>query len=163
MDSGGTRPRGRCRRNGPRLAGTLTAFLLVALPDLASAETNSVVLTGGEPLSGVGTSVIRVLGALAVTLSVFFAGVWLFRNWQRLVARPGRTPALQLLECRALGGRQSLWVVAYEGQRMLLASSPSGISLIAHLPAAEVSDLPNLPAPSIDFASAFQQVLGRKP
>lgn len=144
------------------LPGVIAAVVLTSMAATA-AETNTVAFAGTEPLTGVGSSVIRVLSALGITLGLFFAGIWLFRNWQRLVARPGRAPALQILECRALGGRQSLWVVSYQGQRMLLGSSSAGISLLAHLPASEELRSPEPVPAALDFASAFQQILGRKP
>jgi len=50
-------------------------------------------------------------------------------------------------------------VVGYQQQRMLLASSPAGVTLVSHLPAA---DEEKAPAPiKMSFADAFQQVLTR--
>jgi flagellar biogenesis protein FliO len=41
--------------------------------------------------------VLRVTGALALVIGIFLAGVWLFRNWQRLAVRRGRAPKLNVL------------------------------------------------------------------
>jgi flagellar biogenesis protein FliO len=81
-----------------------------------------------------GASVLRVMGALALVIGIFLGGVWLFRNWQRLVRQHGQPPKLNIIEIRPLGGRQALYVVGYEEARFLLASSPSGVSLLTHLP-----------------------------
>jgi flagellar biogenesis protein FliO len=62
----------------------------------------------------------------------------LFKNWQRLALQRGRPSQLQILEVKALGNKHALYVVGYQQQRMLLASSPAGIALVSHLPAEEV-------------------------
>lgn len=77
---------------------------------------------------------LRVLGALAVVLAVFFGGLWCFRNWQRLTARKGQAPKLSVLEVKNLGQRHALFVVGYEQQRLLIASSPTGVNLLTALP-----------------------------
>jgi flagellar biogenesis protein FliO len=111
-------------------------------------------------LPDMGASLLRVAGALVVVIAVFLAGVWLFKNWQRLALRKGTAPKLNVLEVRSLGQRQAIYVVAYEHQRMLLASSSSGVTLLSHLPSAEAE--PSSDTPKISFAEAFQQVLARK-
>jgi flagellar biosynthetic protein FliO len=111
-------------------------------------------------LPDMGASLLRVMGALAVVLAVFLAGVWLFKNWQRLTLRRGAAPKLNVLEVRSLGQRQAIYVVGYEQQRLLLASSSTGVTLLSHLPAADAEPL--AAAPKISFAEAFQQVLARK-
>src|SRR5580700_10782496 len=106
-----------------------------------------------------GASLLRVVGAMVLVIAVFLAGVWLFKNWQRLAMRKGAAPKLNVLEVRSLGQRQAIYVIGYEQQRMLLASSSTGITLISHLPAAEAE--PALDTPKMSFAEAFQQVLAR--
>src|SRR3982751_5259452 len=102
------------------------------MPLAASAQvTNTVAFEA--PLPNVGLSLIRVLGALALVLAVFLGGVWLVRNWQRLTIQRGRTPKLNVVEVRSLGGRHALYVVAYEQERFLLAASPTGVNLLSHL------------------------------
>jgi flagellar biogenesis protein FliO len=98
-------------------------------------------LTAPE-LPGVGPSLLRVFGALALVIGIFLGGVWLFRNWQRLIRPAGHTPKLNLIETRPLGGRQTLYVVGYEQERFLLAASPAGISLLSHLPDAVADEAP---------------------
>jgi flagellar biogenesis protein FliO len=96
-------------------------------------------------------------------LALFLAGVWLFKNWQRLTLRKGAAPKLNVLEVRSLGQRQAIYVVGYEQQRLLLASSSAGVCLISHLPSADAEAEPAEAAPKMSFAEAFQQVLVRKP
>lgn len=112
-----------------------------------------------------GFSVVRVLGALALVLALFLAGAWGFKNWQRLaLARSGRRTLLQVLEVKSLGARQALYVVAYEQQRLLLASSPAGITLISHLPIDADGAATQPPeAAGAPFAQTLQQMIQRKP
>jgi flagellar biogenesis protein FliO len=111
-------------------------------------------------LPDMGASLLRVVGALLVVIAVFLAGVWLFKNWQRLTLRRGAAPKLSVLEVQALGQRQTIYVVGYEQQRMLIASSSTGVTLLSHLPSADGEPLEA--APKLSFAQAFQQVLARK-
>lgn len=110
-------------------------------------------------------SVIRVFGALVLVLGLFLGGVWLFKNWQRLTIQRGRPSQLQIVEMKALGGRHALYVVGFQQQRMLLASSPAGVTLVSHLPNA---DAPEPTAPAADpmsgqnFVQALQQAVQGK-
>ena len=121
--------------------------------------TNLPTMTSAIP--DMGASLLRVGGALVLVIAVFLGGVWLFKNWQRLTLRKGAAPKLNVLEVRSLGQRQAIYVVAYEQQRMLLASSSAGVTLLSHLPSVEEEE-PSTIAPKISFAEAFQQVLARK-
>jgi flagellar biogenesis protein FliO len=123
----------------------------------ASAQTTNLV-TLGSNLPNAGLSLLRVIGSLALVLALFFAGVWLFKNWQRVAVNAGRAPKLQVLETRHLGSRQALYVVGYEHQRFLVASSPAGMSLLTRLPEADASE--EAPAGSRPtFADALHRVL----
>jgi flagellar biosynthetic protein FliO len=112
-------------------------------------------------LPDVGFSFLRVLGALAIVLALFLGGVWLFRNWQRLVIHRGSSPSLDVLETRPLGNRQGLYVVRYEQQRMLLAASPTSVTLISHLPDCEPPAAPLTISDNAPFAQTLQRVLVR--
>ncbi len=113
------------------------------------------------PMPDVGGAVVRVVGALAFVLALLFGGMWLARHWRRFLPGPSRVPDLRVLECRALGGRQAVWLVAYRRQRLLLGSSTQGVSLLAQLPEVETDDA--APDGTPDFAIAFQNLLQRKP
>ena len=111
-------------------------MLLPALSSMAVESTNSMnALLGHPSLPDAGPSLLRVLGALALVIGLFLGGVWVFRNGRSLVFRRGRSPGLKVLESHFLGGRQALYVVAYEQQRFLVASTPTGINLLSNLPA----------------------------
>jgi flagellar biogenesis protein FliO len=116
----------------------------------------------GSGLPDAGGSVLRVFGALVLVIAIFLGGVWMFRNWQRLSIRKGGAPRLNVIEVRSLGQRHALYVVGYDQQRMLLASSPAGVTLVSHLPAAEEKETVEAAAPQASFAEAFQQILQRK-
>jgi flagellar biogenesis protein FliO len=144
---------------------TLAVIAAGGLPYRVLAQTTN--LAGGGPLTapelpGVGPSLLRVLGALALVIGIFLGGVWLFRNWQRLIRAPGHTPKLNIIETRPLGGRQTLYVVGYEQERFLLASSPSGVSLLTHLPDATEVEAPPAGKASPSFPLVLAQMLKGK-
>jgi flagellar biogenesis protein FliO len=111
-------------------------------------------------LPDMGASLLRLAGAMLVVITLFLAGVWLVKNWQRFGRRRVAAPKLSVLEVKSLGQRQALYVVGYEQQRLLIASSTSGLTLLSHLPAAD--EPPPGAAPKISFAEAFQHVLAGK-
>jgi len=122
-----------------RLASWKLSVLLAAsfiITNVFAADTNAPVKLEMPPLPAAGPSIVRVLGALALVLGIFFGGVWLYRNWQRLTIQRGRTPKLNLIETRPLGGKHALYVIGYEHERFLLSASPTGVNLLTHLPAA---------------------------
>jgi flagellar biogenesis protein FliO len=124
--------------------------------------TNAAVATAPFPDAGV--SLLRVTGALALVLGLFLGGAWLFKNWQRFAVQRGRQPKLNLLETRSLGARQAVFVVAYERQRFLVATSPAGVNLLSHLPDAEAEAIEpaEKPGTRMAFGQALAQVLQRK-
>lgn len=142
-------------------------FLLVAL-FLFSAKTvfaQSTNAPAAAPLMpDAGVSLLRVTGSLAIVLGIFLGGVWLYKNWQRLALQRGHAPKLNILETRPLGARQSIFVVGYEQQRFLVATSPAGVNLVSHLPdaAAAAEEPAEKPAGPMPFAQALAQVLKGK-
>ena len=143
-------------------ASAFAAFTAAA----ETASTNSPApnpLTFNGPLPDVGMSLLRVLGALAFVLAIFLGGVWLFRNWQRLTIQRGRSPKLNVIEVRSLGGRHALYVVGYEQERFLLAASPTGVNLLSHLQSAEPgTPEPSGPAQPASFVQALTEKLKGK-
>jgi flagellar biogenesis protein FliO len=131
----------------------------------ALAETNSAAVPFAPPgLPEAVPSLLRVAGALMLVIALFLGGVWLVRNWQRVGGPRGRAPKLSVFETRSLGGRHSVFVVGYERERFLIASSPGGVNLISHLPAAAESETEaeaKTAAPP-SFAQALQLVLKGK-
>jgi len=126
---------------------------------LAVAET--VNQSGAAPLPDTGVSVLRVLGALILVLAIFFGGVWLFKNSQRALGRSRGGSQLHVLEVKSLGNRQTVYVVGYGRQRMLIGSSPAGISLVSQLPEATEAEPVATPLGG-SFADTLQKVLSRK-
>jgi flagellar biogenesis protein FliO len=131
-------------------------LVLATSASAAAAEsTNLTALT--HPLPDVGTSLLRVGGAMVVVLAVFFGGIWCFRNWQRLTAGRGVAAKLQVIEVRALANRQALYLVACEGRKLLLGSSSNGLTTLCSLSSGEVGPL--RPAPSTDESGCFANTL----
>ena len=144
-----------CRRIAPGVVSCIFASAAFAQPTNLAANVGT--------LPDVGVSVLRVFGALALVLALFLGGIWLFRNWQRLMLQKGGMPKLNILEVRSLGNRYALYVVGYQEQRLLVATSPAGVSLLSHLPAAENNGASPAPASNaLSFAQALQHVLSRK-
>jgi flagellar biogenesis protein FliO len=139
--------------------------LLLAVSSLANADevTNTLAsaATAAPAAPSITLSLLRVIGALALVLGIFLGGVWLFRNWQRLAIRNGAAPKLNILEVRSLGQRHAIYVVGYEQQRMLLASSPTGVTMLTHLPESDL-DEPTPQQPAFSFADSLRHVLERK-
>lgn len=109
----------------------------------------------------IGFSVLRVFGALALVFALFLGAIWIFRNWQRLTVNRGRPAKLNVLEVRPLGQRHAIYVIGYQQQRVLLATSPAGVSLLSHLPD---DDSPPGPEPrAATFAEVWQHLRQRKP
>jgi flagellar biogenesis protein FliO len=165
------------RNGGLRLScsllGSWSLFFALFLGTIlmAGAAQNGLVLsTNLPPISpafpDASFSVIRVFGALLLVLALFLGGVWVFKNWQRLTLHRGRPSQLQILETKALGGKHALYVVGYQQQRLLLASSPNGVALVSHLPSADPADLaPNTMAGPIsgdNFVQVLQQAVQGK-
>ena len=147
---------------------SLFVFLFGFLPAALAETTNSVAAPVTVPsLPDNGLSVLRVFGALALVIGLFFCGVWMFKNWQRFAVQRGRAPKLNVLETRSLGGRHSIFVVGYEQERFLIASSPGSVSLLSHLPPAAAETETSGPgsdkaAPAPSFAQALAQMLKGK-
>ena len=112
-------------------------------------------------LPNVGASICRICGAFAVVVALFLGGVWLFRNWQRLAVQKSGGAKLNLIEVKSLGQRQAIYVVGYQEQRMLLASSPAGVTLLSHLPSAGEKEKTAPPA-NLSFAEALKHVLSQR-
>lgn len=154
--------------------GLFLFLLLVSVLALAAPATPGLgapISTNGSPavavvptlestVPDIGGSVLRVFGALLTVVGLFLAGIWALRNWPRLTRRGPRRQNLRVVECKSLGSRQALWVIAYQKQRLLVASSPAGIVLLSPLPDEEALD--SAEVPPADFATAFRQVLGRE-
>jgi flagellar biogenesis protein FliO len=160
---------GRCKNPRPhsKFISTLLVFLSPAGVISGFAQTTNYV---GGPLTqpalsdpGI-PSFLRVIGSLVLVIGLFLAGVWFVRNWQRLNLQRGGRPKLNVIETRSLGGRHAIYVVGYDTERFLIASSPSGVNFLSHLPAAveggSDTETKNSPAPS--FAQALTQVLKGK-
>jgi len=131
-----------------------------------SVALNAVAAAEAEPLTapaasstGIGWAIFRMVGALCIVFAVFFAGVWLLKNGQRFLAkRGGVTAKLRVIEAKSLGARQTIYVVAYEKQRMLIASSPSGVNFLSALPTVEEEPVV-AEAPASPFSEILRKVI----
>ncbi|HVM59886.1 MAG TPA: flagellar biosynthetic protein FliO [Verrucomicrobiae bacterium] len=140
------------------IGGILAATMAWDRPTLVWAE--AVNSPGPTPLPDLGVSVLRVFGGLVLVLALFLGGVWLFKNSQKALGRTNGVNKLRVVEVKSLGNRQSICVVGYGRQRMLVGASPAGVSLVSQLPEASPEEETSTATPS--FADALQSVLQRK-
>jgi flagellar biogenesis protein FliO len=136
-------------------------MLAFGVPNALASATNQVASIRVEAPSLL-SSLFRLTGALALVIALFLGGVWLLRNWQRVTVNRGRASRLSVLEVKSLGPRHALYVIGYDQQRFLLSSAPTGISMLASLPAAfEVAAAAPSQAP-LSFADSLARVLALK-
>jgi flagellar biogenesis protein FliO len=69
---------------------------------------------------------------------------------------------LNVLEVKSLGYRQALYVVGYEQQRLLLASSPAGVTMLAALPSADEAPAQRNVVPQAKFHGYILNALNRR-
>lgn len=141
-------------------AAVVSVFCI--LPSALAQATNAAPVSQSLPNASV--SLVRVMGSLALVIGIFLAGAWLFKNWRRLSMPNSKQPKLNIFETRSMGARQSIFVVGYEKQRFLLATSQNGVNLITHLPDAGEEETASTEKPSgpMPFAQALAQVLKKK-
>jgi flagellar biogenesis protein FliO len=139
--------------------------IAVGLLALASTSFGADTILAPAPPS-IGFSVLRMIGALCLVFSLLFGGVWVFKNSARFAPGRGRAAKLKVLESRSLGHRHSIFVVGYDNQRILLSTSPTGVTMLSHLPEASVEETETEVATDTtpNFSTAFLQALtaGRK-
>ncbi len=154
-------------KTAPTILLLLSGVAARAAETLLGGSTNSVAFTPSPAFDTTG-SLIRVVGALGIVFAVFFGGLWLFRNWQRLLVKRGAAPRLNVLEARSIGNRQSILVVGYGEQRLLIGAAPTGVTLLSHLPSEEPAEPGAVSAAAVangahpTFVEAFQKVLSGK-
>jgi flagellar biogenesis protein FliO len=149
----------RGKTAGARFCFTVT--LLWCAAGNVFADTTNAPAVAAPVLPDTGASLLRVLGSLALVLGLFLGGVWLFKNWRRLSLDRGQKPKLNILDTRSLGARQAVFVVGYEKQRFLVATSTAGVNLLSHLPDAAEGEVENSEKTSapMPFAQALAKVL----
>ncbi len=138
--------------------------MLSGLFSALAQSSGSAAPAAGSGLPDPGSALIRVLGALALVIGLFLGGVWAIRNWQRVGGQRGQAARLSVLESRSLGHRQVIYVVGYERERFLIASSPGSVTLLSHLGTAPDESASGAPgaSPTPSFAQALTQVLKGK-
>jgi len=144
---------------------SVLAVLFCGAHSVLAESTNAIAPATTANLPDPSASLLRVFGALALVLGLFLGGVWFYKNWRRLTLQRGQQPKLNIHETRPLGARQAIFVVGYEKQRFLVATSPAGVSLLSHLPDAELApetEADEKKSAPMPFAQALAQVLKGK-
>lgn len=141
--------------------GRAVAALLLITAFNAAAEVPASAAPTISDQGSVIMAIVRLIGAFVLILAILFFGVWFYRNWQRLLIKRNGPTKLHILEAKSLGPRQSLYLIGYERQRMLVAASPEGISLLTILPDSDTDAAAAVPAPA-NFSDVLQKVLNRK-
>lgn len=105
-------------------------------------------------------SAARLIGGFALIGALLFAFAWFARRGVFPGLKGGGNARLKVVEARSLGQRHALYVVGYGSQRLLVASSPGGVSLLTHLPEARPGEEADVPA-TPTFAEALMQAVGK--
>ncbi len=132
----------------------------------ALAEATALTVTNGPAgfsspaIAPVSLSIFRVVGVLALILGLFVGAAWLVRRLQGASVRSGRAPRVKVLEACPLGNRQTLYLVGCERQRMLIAASAAGVSLISQLPDADPESPADTPV-GTSFTQSLRAALVR--
>lgn len=74
---------------------------------------------------------VRVAAALVVCLMIGLGVIYGLRRWMGRRGLNSDTTAIRLVESLRLDARRTLFVVDFEGQRILLAADGSGINRVA--------------------------------
>ena len=143
------------------LLSLLSVSLSLPFTLLAADPARPSAVSASPTVPDVSFSVLRVFGALALVFALFLGAVWIFRNWQRLTLNRGRPSKLNVLEVRALGQRHAIYVIGYQQQRILLGTSPGGVSLLSHLP--DDDSPPEAQPRAATFSEIWQHLRERKP
>lgn len=152
-----------------KIVGVALVVFLIGTAGVCADATNRLAVQVGGPAPAIdaGTSVLRMMGSLAIVIAILFGGVWLWKRsqtWQR----GGRAARLQVVETRSLGPRQSLAVVGYERQRFLISCTPAGVTMLTALPdettvvAMPVETPADSKPPLPSFAQALATAWGRR-
>jgi flagellar biogenesis protein FliO len=140
-------------------------LVLLAVICAASLQAGEVALAAVPVISGppqsIGGSFLRVTGSVVFVIGLFLSAIWLFKNWQRITVRGGQVQNLRVLEVKSLGPRNAVYVIGYQRERLLLSSTPAGVSLLAHLPEADACEPGGATVP-VSFAQALVQTLSHK-
>lgn len=140
------------------------AGLAATVPALGAGTNDLVWSSQGGSGSGIGESVVRMLGGLVLVLGLLVVAVRGLKHWRGISGLAKKEPHIRIIETRSLAQRQTLYLVTCDGQRMLLAGSTAGVNFLTQL--APQSDKPiEEAAPSstvVHFAEALTQALGRR-
>jgi flagellar biogenesis protein FliO len=80
---------------------------------------------------------LRALASLLVVVGALALFVWVMRKGVLKVGRFATRQPIVIETAMAMGDRRSLVIVAVDGRRLLLGSTPSSLSLITDLAPAE--------------------------
>ena len=130
----------------------------------AAAGAGEALATPALQAPNLGGSFLRMCGSLAIVFAVLVGIRWGLKHWQG-AALLRKTPKLKVLESKAVGARQALLVVGYNHERMLLASTPQGITLLSRLPEeqeAEIVPMPEQRQGQTPFATALMEVIATR-
>lgn len=152
----------RCTPFLARLVLLLSALLASAPSLLAQADSPLAPQASVADPADIGGSLLRLLGAFLLVVALFLGGIWMFRRWQQSARSQRNGARLRVMDVQSLGGRQAIYVVAYEQQRWLVGASASGLTLLSQLPDATQGDEAAAPSGPASFAAALQELLSRR-
>lgn len=134
-------------------------LLLLSVHGVSAAEALTPVTPAGPSLT---VTLLRLIGSLAVVFGLFLGGIWLLKRAPMMVGKRGDNRKLQVVEVRPLAQRQALYVIGYEQQRFLLASTPAGVSLLTVLPNASATEATPAQPAGGNFTDALLQAIQKQ-
>lgn len=107
-------------------------------------------------------SVIRMIAALAVVLSLMAAFAWSARRLFGRPLMPGSAPAIRVLATAHLGGRKSIVLVSVADQTLIVGATATGLVRLGTVPALRASAPGNTKASaeSASLAEVDAEVIG---
>lgn len=111
-----------------RIAVACSVPALLLLPTLTYAQ-----LTRGDQVPEI--NVLRVLLALVFCLGLAVAIIWWLKKGStqrfKFLTAPATASALRVVQSARLNNRATLYVVEFDGQRLLVGADPSGLVRLA--------------------------------
>ncbi len=127
----------------------MCAALLLPVPISAAAA------DGAEGGFSFASSLVQMLGSLAVVLGIIYLITHLSRRWLKGGGPMARQSYIRVVETRHLAPKKSLLLVEVAGEYLLLSNGSEGISLIKHIDMLEEIEVLEV------LSSAGQPVKGR--
>jgi flagellar protein FliO/FliZ len=131
------------------------------LPALAfMAPLNALAAAGGNGNFSFASSLVQMLGSLAVVLGIIYLITHFFRNWLKGKGVMGGVKSnIRIVETRHLAPKKSLLLVEVAGEYLLLSNGAEGVSFIKQIDMLEEIEVVEVLGPEGRSKGLFQDKL----